>query len=143
MRKKLGGSGLMFAALVAAGLAARADDKAVEKDLKKLEGEWTVKSEGGNEIKYTFKGDKLEVVAPSRTYKNTVKLDPEAKPDKTLDLHIDEAPEDAKGKTSKAIYKFEDDDTFVFCMRPEGDRPDKYEQVGFEQILTKLKRKKS
>ena len=72
----------------------------------------------------------------------TVKIDPAAKPEKTIDFHIDEGPDDAKGKTSKAIYKFEDDDTFVFCMRPEGDRPDKYEQIGFEQILSKLKRKK-
>ena len=74
----------------------------------------------------------------------TVKIDPTAKPEKTIDFQIDNGPDDAKGKTSKGIYKFEDENnTFVFCMRPEGDRPDKYEQVGFEQILTKLKRKKA
>jgi uncharacterized protein (TIGR03067 family) len=138
----IGGTGLLFVAVLATGFVTRADEKAAGKDLKKLQGEWIAKSEGGSEIRYTFKGDKLEVVAPSRTYKITVKLDPEAKPEKTLDLQIDDAPEDAKGKTSKAIYKWEDDDTFVFCMRPEGERPDKYEQVGYEQIITKLKRKK-
>ncbi len=64
----------------------------------------------------------------------TVKIDPTAKPEKTIDFHIDDGPDDAKGKTSKGIYKLEDDNnTFVFCMRPEGDRPDKYEQVGFEK----------
>ncbi len=143
MLNRLTGIGLVLGLTLTAGLAAWADEKAVDKELKKLEGEWTAESEAGGEARYTFKGDKLEIKAPTRSYKMTVKLDPEAKPDKTLDFQIDEAPEDAKGKTAKAIYKFEDDDTFVFCMRSEGDRPTKYEQVGFEQILTKLKRKKS
>ena len=141
---KLGGRSVIRAGLLAAAPALRADDSAVEKDLKTLEGEWTVKSEGGSEISYKFKGDKLEVTAPSRSYKMTVKIDASAKPEKTIDFHIDEGPDDAKGKTSKGIYKLEDDNnTFVFCMRPEGDRPDKYEQIGFEQILSKLKRKKT
>ena len=74
----------------------------------------------------------------------TVKIDPAAKPEKTIDFHIDEGLEDAKGKTSKGIYKFEDDNaTFMFCMCPEGERPEKYEQIGYEQIVSKLKRKKS
>jgi uncharacterized protein (TIGR03067 family) len=141
-RKWIEGTGLLLAAILAAGMSVNADEKAVEGELKKLGGEWIAKAENGDEIHYTFKGDKLEIEAPNRSYKITVKLDPEAKPEKTLDLHIDDAPEDAKGKTSKAIYKFEDDDTFVFCMRPQGDRPTKYEQIGFEQIVTKLKRKK-
>lgn len=137
--------GLVLAGLLASATALRADDAAVEKDLKTLEGEWTVKSGGGDgEVSYKFKGDKLEVTAPSRSYKMTVKIDPAAKPEKTIDFHIDEGPDDAKGKTSKGIYKLEDDNnTFVFCFRGEGDRPDKYEQIGFEQILSKLKRKKS
>lgn len=139
---RLLGMGLVFAGLLASTSAVRADEEAVKKDLKKLEGEWTIKSEGGSEISYKFKGDKLEVTAPSRSYKMTVKIDPEAKPERTLDFHIDEGPDDAKGKTSKAIYKFEGDDTFIFCMRPEGERPDKYEQIGFEQIVSTLKRKK-
>ena len=54
----------------------------------------------------------------------TVKIDPAAKPEKTIDFHIDEGPDDAKGKTSKGIYKFEDDNnTFVFCMRPRVTGP--------------------
>jgi uncharacterized protein (TIGR03067 family) len=138
-----GGMGLVLAGLLASATALRADE-ALDKELKTLEGEWTVKSGSGEEVSYKFQGDKLEVKAPSRSYKMTVKIDPAAKPEKTIDFHIDEAPDDAKGKTSKGIYKFEDDNNnFVFCMRPEGDRPGKYEQVGFEQILSKLKRKKS
>jgi uncharacterized protein (TIGR03067 family) len=140
---KLSGIGLLAAMAALATTSLRADDAAIKKDLKTLEGEWSVKSEGGGDTLYKFKGDKLEVVAPSRTYKMTVKIDPTAKPEKTIDFVIDDAPDDAKGKTSKGIYKFEDDNnTFVFCFRGEGERPDKYEQIGFEQILSKLKRKK-
>jgi uncharacterized protein (TIGR03067 family) len=142
MHSRLLGMGVVLCGLLVASSDARGDDATVEKDLKKLEGEWTVKSEGGSDIRYKFKGDKLEVTAPSRSYKMTIKIDPSAKPEKTLDFHIDEGPDDAKGKTSKAIYKFEGDDTFIFCMRPEGERPDKYEQIGYEQILSKLTRKK-
>ena len=143
MRWNPGGITLALAGLLATATALRADD-AVDKDLKTLEGEWTVKSGSGEDISYKFKGDKLEIHAPSRSYKMTVKIDPASKPEKTIDFHIDEGPDDAKGKTSKGIYKFEDENnTFVFCMRPEGERPDKYEQIGFEQILSKLKRKKS
>ncbi len=144
MTLRLSVAGAILAGLLAVAPRIHADDAAIAKDLKTLEGEWTVKSEGGGEIVYKFKGDKLEIKAPSRSYKMTVKLDPAAKPEKTIDFQIDDGPDDAKGKTSKGIYKFEDDNnTFVFCMRPEGDRPDKYEQVGFEQILSKLKRKKA
>jgi uncharacterized protein (TIGR03067 family) len=139
---KLGGMGLVLAGMLVTATALRADDAAIQKDLKTLEGEWTVKNENGGEVHYKFKGDKLEITAPSRSYKITVKLDPAAKPDKTIDFQIDEAPEDAKGKTSKGIYKFEGDDVFVFCFRPEGERPTKYEQIGYEQIVSKLKRKK-
>jgi uncharacterized protein (TIGR03067 family) len=141
---KLGGMALIVTGMLVTATALGADDAAVEKDLKTLTGEWTIKNESGAEIHYKFKGDKLEVTAPTRSYKMTIKIDPAAKPEKTIDFKIDEGPDDAKGKTSKGIYKFEDDgNTFIFCMRPEGERPSKYEQVGFEQILSKLKRKKS
>jgi uncharacterized protein (TIGR03067 family) len=144
MLLKLTAMGLVLAGMLVTATATRADDAAIEKDLKVLEGEWTVKSGGEGDVLYKFKGNKLEVTAPSRSYKMTVKIDPTAKPEKSIDFQIDEGPDDAKGKTSKGIYKFEDDNnSFVFCFRAEGDRPDKYEQVGFEQILSKLKRKKS
>ena len=144
MMHKLTAMGLVLAVMLTTVSVLGADDAAIEKDLKVLEGEWTVKSEGGGDVVYKFKGNKLEVTAPSRSYKITVKIDPTAKPEKTIDFQIDDSPDDAKGKTSKGIYKFEDaSNTFVFCFRPEGDRPEKYEQVGYEQILSKIKRKKS
>ena len=110
-------------------------------DLKKLQGEWTTPSQAGGEVVYTFKDDKVTVKAPTREYKMTVKLDDAAKPHKTIDLHVDEGPDEAKGQTSKGIYRFDGDDKFVFCFTPAAERPTKFEQVGFEQFLTELKRK--
>jgi uncharacterized protein (TIGR03067 family) len=130
--------GLAMAGLLAAsGGVQGADDKAGA-DLKKLEGKWTTPSGEGGKVTYTFKGKKLKVEAPSRTYEMTVILDSTAKPDKTIDFKIDEAPDDAKGKTSKGIYKFDGDNKFIFCFCPMGDRPTKYEQNGYEQIVTEL-----
>ena len=68
----------------------------------------------------------------------TVTLDPAAKPEKSIDFKIDEAPDDAKGKTCKGIYKLDGNDKMTFCFRAEGDRPTKYEMVCFEQIVTEL-----
>jgi len=121
--------------------AARAAADATDDDLKKLEGKWTTPSGGGGTVTYTFKAKSLKIDAPSRKYEMTISLDAAAKPEKTIDFKIDEGPDDAKGKTCKGIYKF-DGDKFVFCFRPEGDRPTKYEMVGFEQILTELTRAK-
>jgi uncharacterized protein (TIGR03067 family) len=135
---------LALSLLIVAGLDA-ADDAAKDAkssaDLKKLDGEWTTPSQSGSDVVYTFKGDKLTVKAPTREYKMTLKLDDSAKPNKTIDFHIEQGPDDAKGKTSKGIYKFPGGDKFVFCFTPEGERPTKFEQVGFEQFLTELKRK--
>src|SRR5206468_2673337 len=92
-----------------------ADDKEkdkVEGDLKKLQGKWTTPAGNGEKVTYSFDGKKLKVVAPSRTYEMVVTLDPEAKPERTIDFKIVEGPEDAKGNTSKGIYKF-DGEKFV------------------------------
>src|SRR3982751_2205883 len=90
-----------------AGAGLRADDDAAKSkdagkttgDLKKLQGTWTAPSGDGGESVYTFKDNKPTGKAPTRTYQRTVTLDESAKPHKTIDLKIDEAPEDAKGKT--------------------------------------------
>jgi uncharacterized protein (TIGR03067 family) len=136
------GMGLAVAALLVAGASVRGADDKDAGDLKKLEGKWTAPSGEGGKVSYSFKGKKLKIEAPSRTYEMTVTLDATAKPDKTIDFKIDEAPDDAKGKTSKGIYKFDGKDKFIFCFRPEGDRPDKYEQIGYEQIVVELTRVK-
>ena len=135
--------GLVMAALLTACVSAAAAEEKDEGDLKKLEGKWTTPSgQGGDKITYTFKGNKLKIEAPTRTYEMTVTLDATAKPEKTIDFKIDEAPDDAKGKTSKGIYKFDGSDKFTFCMRPMGERPDKYEQIGYEQVVSELTRVK-
>jgi uncharacterized protein (TIGR03067 family) len=135
--------GLALGALLVAGASVRGADDKDGGDLKKLEGKWTTPSGEGGKVTYTFKGNKLKIEAPSRSYEMTITLDATAKPDKTIDLKIDEAPDDAKGKTSKGIYKFDGDAKFIFCFRPEGDRPTKYEQIGYEQIVSELTRVKN
>lgn len=133
---------VVLSGLLTASVVTGADDASkASGDLKKIQGTWTAPSQSGEESVYTFKDNKLTVKAPSRTYQMTVTLDEAAKPHKTLDLKIDEAPEDAKGKTVKAIYKLDGDDKLSVCFRPEGERPTKFEQVEMEQFLIELKRK--
>ncbi|MDX2038285.1 MAG: TIGR03067 domain-containing protein [Isosphaeraceae bacterium] len=118
----------------------KADDKKAEGDLAKMAGAWQPEGEGGAAT-YTFKGDKLTVEGANRTYQITVTLDEKAKPEKTIDMKIDEAPEDAKGQTSRGIYKF-DGEKLIICFRAMGERPEKYEMIGFEQIVLTLNKKK-
>jgi uncharacterized protein (TIGR03067 family) len=141
MAIKFARAGLILALILGAAPVLKAADEKVEGDLKKMQGKWVVKAQDGDHT-YTFEGKTLKVVAPSRTYVTTVKLDEKAKPEKILDVHIDEAPEDAKGKDSLGIYKFEGDDKLVWCFRPEGARPDKFEMIGFEQIIVEMNRAK-
>ena len=133
-------SSLAVAALLVIGVSVRGAEDKDGGDLKELEGKWTAPSGDGGKVTYIFKGKKLKLEAPSRGYEMTVTLDASAKPEKSIDFKIDEGPDDAKGKTCKGIYKFDGKDKFIFCFRPEGDRPDKYEQVGYEQIVTELTR---
>jgi uncharacterized protein (TIGR03067 family) len=133
--------GLSLAALIVPAASLRAADEKIDGDLKAIQGKWSMKTENGNKVTYTVEGKKLKVVAPSRTYEITMTLDPEAKPFKTLDLKIDEAPDDAKGMTSPAIYKLEDE-KFIFCFSPTGQRPTKFEMEGYEKILVTLTKDK-
>src|ERR1700733_1123993 len=106
MTSRMRGIGLVVIGLVAAGGGVRAEDT-VEGDLAKLKGAWTNTSPEGVVTTYTFNGKTLDLKGPTRTYKMTVILDTKAKPDKTINFQIDEGPDDAKGKTSKGIYKFD------------------------------------
>jgi uncharacterized protein (TIGR03067 family) len=133
--------GLALAALIVPAASLRGADDKIDGDLKAIQGKWSAKMENGNKVTFTIEDRKLKMVAPSRTYEFTMTLDPEAKPNKTLDLLIVEAPEDAKGKTSKAIYKLEGDQ-FTFCFAPEGDRPTKFETEGYEKIVMTLTKDK-
>jgi uncharacterized protein (TIGR03067 family) len=141
-RSKSAWMGLAVMTLAVVCMTVRAAEDKDGGDLKKLEGKWTSTSGEGGKATYSFKGNKLKLEGSTRTYEMTVTLDATAKPEKTIDFKIDEGPEDAKGKTSKGIYKFDGNDKFIFCFRPEGDRPDKYEQVGFEQFVMELTKDK-
>jgi uncharacterized protein (TIGR03067 family) len=133
--------GMALAALIVSSASLRGADDKLDGDLKAIQGKWSAKLENGNKVTYTVEGKKLKVVAPSRTYEMSITLDPEAKPEKTLDLLIIGSPDDAKGKTSKAIYKL-DGEKFIFCFSPEGDRPTKFEMEGYEKILVTLTKDK-
>ncbi len=130
-----------FAVLVISRVGLALGDDAIKGDLKALQGAWSAKSESG-EVSYTFEGKTLKVDAPSRRYTITVTLDETAKPHKSIDMKINEAPEDAKGKTSKGIYKIEGADSVVICFSGMGERPTEFVQNGFEQIVVTLKRAK-
>ena len=131
----------LLAALLAPVAGLRAAEDKVEGDLKKIQGKWTATSNNAGKAPYTFDGKKLKLVAPSRSYEMEVTLDAEAKPEKSIDFKIIEAPDDSKGQTSKGIYKF-DGEKFVFCFSPTGDRPTKYEMEGYEKIVVTLSRDK-
>lgn len=135
--------GLALAILIVplANLRAADDKDKVEGDLKKIQGKWSTSAGDGGKVTYTVDGKTLKVVAPSRTYEMTLTLDPEAKPEKSIDFKIVGGPDDSKGNTSKGIYKF-DGEKFVFCFAPLGDRPAKFEMEGYEKILVTLTKDK-
>ncbi|AMV36923.1 heme-binding protein [Planctomyces sp. SH-PL62] len=132
---------LAMAAALAPSAAVYADDEPVEGDLKAFQGTWNPASDGGEDRTYVFEGNTLKIQASSRSYTMEITLDPTAKPEKTVDFRIIKGPDDARGKTSRGIYKLDPDGSLVLCFRPRGERPTKFEQVGFEQFLTVLKRK--
>ncbi len=134
--------GLALIALIVPFSGLNAAEDKIEGDLKKVQGKWSTPSANGEgKVTYTINGKKLKLVAPSRTYEMELTLDEAAKPEKTIDFKIVEGPDDAKGNTSKGIYKF-DGEKFVFCFAPQGDRPTKFEMEGYEKIIVTLTREK-
>ena len=71
-----------------------------------------------------------------------MKIDTEAKPFATIDLVIDEGPEDAKGKTSKGIYKLDGEKLTICVSAPGKDRPKEFTQVEDEAYLFAMKKQK-
>ncbi len=116
-------------------------DESPKGDLARMQGDWTVPSGFGGEVTYSFKSDELKIESPNRSYTMKIELKSDAKPEKAIDFKIVDGPEDARGKTSPGIYKFANDDTIILCFRAEGDRPARFEQIGFEQFVSELKRK--
>jgi uncharacterized protein (TIGR03067 family) len=124
--------------------AARAvdDDKAQAEALKALEGTWVTKENEGIEGKWVFTGATVKVSVNGMDYTCKAKLDPTAKPNCTADFEIEDGPEDAKGKVSKAIYKLDGDKLKICASHPGKDRPKEYEQVPDEAVLFELTKQK-
>jgi uncharacterized protein (TIGR03067 family) len=130
-------------ALVLGGAAARAlaDDAADAADaLKALKGTWV--SDEGIDSSWTFEGETLKATVNGLDYICKVKVDPKAKP-ATLDLTIDEGPEDSKGKVSKCIYKREGEKLILCVSMPGKDRPKEFEQTEGESYVFELKKEKA
>jgi uncharacterized protein (TIGR03067 family) len=120
---------------------ALADEKSQAELLKPFQGTWNSSGEG-IDAKYTFEGEKLKATVNGNDYTCKVKIDTEAKPFATMDFEIEDGPEDAKGKTSKCIYKLEGE-KFTLCVSTPGkDRPKDFAQVEDEAYLFELKKEK-
>src|SRR5579883_2496154 len=104
-RSRASASGLIALLSCAVGMAlalggatarALADDAADVADaLKALKGTWV--TDEGIDSTWTFEGETLKATVNGLDYTCKVKVDPKAKP-ATIDLTIDEGPEDSKGK---------------------------------------------
>ncbi len=127
--------------LVGAASQALGDDKPQSELLKPFQGTWATDGDG-IDAKWTFDGEKLKATVNGTDYTCKVKIDTEAKPNPTLDLAIEEGPEEAKGKTSKAIYKLDGEKLTLCVSVPGKDRPKEFAQVEDESYLFAMKKQK-
>jgi uncharacterized protein (TIGR03067 family) len=127
--------------LVGATSQALGDDKPQSELLKPFQGTWATDGDG-IDAKWTFDGEKLKATVNGTDYTCKVKVDTEAKPNPTLDLAIEEGPEETKGKTSKCIYKLDGEKLTICLSIPGKDRPKEFAQVEDESYLFALKKQK-
>ena len=144
-------TGFMFLLVVAIGAgqslswgtsSARGDEKSEAELFKPFQGTWASSGEG-IEATWTFDGDKIKANVAGMEYTCKAKIDKDAKPHATIDLTVVDGPEEAKGKTSKGIYKLEGD-KLTICVTVPGkeDRPKDFAQVDDEAYLFELKKEK-
>ena len=144
-----GMSGLLvlavWAGLFFGGGAARAKGDAAAppaEALEALQGTWIPVDDQGIDSKWTFEGQTLKASVNGADYTCKVKVDSAAKPNATIDLVIDEGPEDSKGKTSKGIFKFQGEKLMLCVSMPGKDRPKAFETTEDEAYLFPLKKEK-
>jgi uncharacterized protein (TIGR03067 family) len=127
--------------LVGGTSRALGDDSKTAEVLKSIKGTWT--SDGdGIDSKWTFDGETLKASVNGVDYTCKVKFDTDAKPHATIDLTIEDGPDEAKGKVSKAIYKLDGEKLTLCVSLPGKDRPKAFEQSPDEAYLFDLKKKK-
>ena len=133
----------IWAGLYLGGGTARAlgDDKPQSELLKSFQGTWSTEGDG-LDAKWTFDGEKVKATVNGTDYACKAKVDAEAKPFATIDLVIDDGPEDAKGKTSKGIYKLDGDKLTICVSAPGKDRPKEFTTVEDEAYLFAMKKQK-
>jgi uncharacterized protein (TIGR03067 family) len=117
------------------------DDKPQSELLKPFQGTWMTEGDG-LDAKWTFEGEIVKATVNGTDYKCKVKVDAEAKPHPTIDLLVDEGPEEAKGKTSKGIYKLDGEKLTLCVSVPGKDRPKEFAQAEDEAYLFAMKKQK-
>src|SRR5437773_2502436 len=83
--------------------AAGDDDRSPAEVLKTLQGMWVPVDDQGIDSKWTFEGQTVKATVNGSEYTCKIKIDPAAQPNATIDLAIEEGPEDSKGKTSQGL----------------------------------------
>ena len=124
-----------------AASAAAGDAKSQAELIKPFLGTWA-SSGDGLDATWTFESEKVKATVAGMEYTCKAKIDADAKPFATIDLVIDDGPEEAKGKTSKGIYKIDGEKLTLCVSTPGKDRPKEFAQVDDEAYLFELKKEK-
>jgi uncharacterized protein (TIGR03067 family) len=121
--------------------SARGDEKSQADLIKPLLGTWASSGEG-LDATWIFENDKVKANVAGMEYTCKPKIDADAKPFATIDLVIDDGPDEAKGKTSKGIYKIDGEKLTLCVSAPGKDRPKEFAQTDDEAYLFELKKEK-
>jgi uncharacterized protein (TIGR03067 family) len=148
MRAPAAGLTLLLTAAIGAslgvglsGASAWGDDKPQSELLKPFQGTWTTSGEG-LDATWTFDVEKVKANVGGMDYTCKVKIDANVKPFATIDLAIEDGPEEAKGKMSKGIYKLDGEKLTICVSAPGKERPKEFAQVEDEAYLFELKKQK-
>jgi uncharacterized protein (TIGR03067 family) len=135
---------LLLIAAVGSAIATQravADDKAASTAEKPILGTWVADGDG-IDSKWVFDAESFKASVQGIDYSGKFKIETGAKPHPTVDLVIDDGPDEAKGKTSKCIYKLDGEKLKMCVSMPGKDRPKDFEQVDGESYIFELKKEK-
>lgn len=106
-----------------------------------LKGTWASSGDGIDST-WTIDAEKIKATVAGMEYTCKWKINKDAKPFSTIDLMIEDGPEEAKGKTSKGIYKLDGEKLTLCVSVPGKDRPKEFAQAEDEAYLFELKKEK-